>query len=328
MADTLATLAAAPEAPPAIHKLRYTGAGSKLFGIWISNWFLTIVTLSVYHFWGKTKIRRYFHENVLFQEEPFAYLGTGRELFISALKFFAIFVLPLGLVLIAVTFLFQNKTVLIVVPIFYAVVFYCLKLYAQLSGMRYRANRMSWRGIRFALKVRKSEYLKLLITIFVLNLVTLGLYRPYGEYRMLNLLLNNLAYGNQHFTYQGDKRELTSRYWLNWLLVPFTLGLSLMWYRARLQRHIAKSTRLGAMEFRYNITGGQLFWLSFSNALMVLFSFGLLGAYALQRRLQLFIDTLKIRNLPDFKAIKKAEKSADDQGGAADYLGADEDFGF
>lgn len=330
MADNLATPPAptTPEAAPAIHRLRYTGAGSKLFGIWISNWLLTIVTLGIYHFWGKTKIRRYFHENVLFQEEPFAYLGTGRELFISALKFVGIFVLPFVLVLTAVTVIFQNSIVAIVVPIVYAVVYYCLRLYAQLSGMRYRANRMSWRGIRFALKVRKKEYLKLLITIGVLNIVTLGLYRPYGEYRMLNLLLNNLAYGNLHFSYQGDKRELTGRYWINWLLVLPTLGLSLMWYRARLQRHIAKSTRLGAMEFRYNITGGQLFWLAFSNALMVTFSFYLLGAYALQRRLQLFIDTLKIRNLPDFKTIKKAEKSADDQGGSADYLGADEDFGF
>ncbi len=317
-----------PGATPAIHRLRYTGAGSKLFGIWITNWLLTIVTLGVYHFWGKTKIRRYFHENILFQEEPFAYLGTGRELFISALKFVGFFVLPFALLLAAVTFLFQNQIVVIAVPILYAVAFYCLRLYAQLSGMRYRANRMSWRGIRFALKVRRSEYLKLIIKIILLNIVTLGLYRPYGEYRMLNLLLNNLAYGSLHFVYQGDKSELTGRYWLNWLLVPFTFGLSLMWYQARLQRHIAKSTRLDVMEFRYNITGGQLFWLAFSNALMVSVSFGLLGAYALQRRLQLFIDTLKIRNVPDFKAIKKTEKSADDQGGSADYLGADEDFGF
>ncbi len=316
-----------PATDTTVRQLRYTGKGGKLFSLWIVNGLLTILTLGVYHFWAKTKLRRFFHENTFYLDEPFTYLGTGREIFVSALKFVLIFVLPLALVAAGVTIFLQNSIVAIVIPILYAVIFYCIKLYATLSGLRYRANRMSWRGLRFALKVRQKEYLGLIVRITLLNIITLGLYRPYGDALFLKLFINKTAYGNLHFTYEGDAREITRGYWINWILVPFTLGASLLWYRARLLKHIAKSTKLGKLEFRYNITGGQLFWLGFSNALLIMASFGILGAYAMQRKMFLFIDTLRLRGMLDFAAIKKASAEKDGAG-AADYLGADEDFGF
>lgn len=329
--ETSAPTPTPPLANPAqdttVRQLRYTGAGGKLFGIWIVNFLLTILTFGVYHFWAKTKIRRFFHEHTFYLDEPFTYLGTGREIFISALKFVLMFVLPMALVAAAVTFVFHDSAVVFVVPILYAVLFYCIKLYATLSGMRYRANRMSWRGLRFALKVRQKDYLSLVLRVILLNIITLGLYRPYGDAQFLKLFINKAAYGNLHFTYEGDAREITRGYWVNWLLIPFTFGASLLWYRARLLKHIAKSTKLGKLEFRYNITGGQLFWLGFSNGLLIMFSFGILGFYVLQRKMFLFVDTLRLRGMPDFAAIKKAAAEKDGAG-AADYLGADEDFGF
>jgi uncharacterized membrane protein YjgN (DUF898 family) len=326
-AAPLPTATASPATDTTVRQLRYTGKSGKLFGLWIVNFALTILTLGVYHFWAKTKLRRFFHENTLYLDEPFTYLGTGREIFVSALKFVLVFVLPLALLAAGITLLLQDSTAAIVIPILYGVIFYCIKLYATLSGMRYRANRMSWRGLRFALKVRKGEYLSLLLRVSLLNIITLGLYRPYGDAQFLKLFINKAAYGNLHFTYEGDAREITRGYWVNWLLVPFTLGASLVWYRARLHKHIAKSTKLGKLEFRYNITGGQLFWLGFSNTLMIMVSFGLLSFYALQRKMHLFVDTLRLRGMPDFVAIKKAAAETDGAG-AADYLGADEDFGF
>lgn len=326
-AAPLPVTTAEPAADTTVRQLRYTGTSGRLFSIWIVNFVLTILTFSVYHFWAKTKIRRFFHENISYLDEPFTYLGTGREIFVSALKFMFIFVLPFALFAGAISFFFQDSRVTFAVPILYGIIFYGIKLYATLSGMRYRANRMSWRGLRFALKVRKSEYLSLLVRVILLNVVTLGLYRPYGDARFIKLFINSAAYGNMHFTYDGDAREITRGYWINWLLVPFTFGASLLWYRARLLKHIAKSTRLGKLEFRYNITGGQLFWLNFSNGLLLVFSFGLLGFYTMQRKMRLFVDTLRLRGMPDFAAIKKAAAETDGAG-AADYLGADEDFGF
>jgi uncharacterized membrane protein YjgN (DUF898 family) len=310
-----------------IQQLTYTGTGSQLFVIWIGNLFFSFITLGFYHFWAKTKIRRYFHEHTLFMNEPFTYLGTGRELFVSALKFVFLFVIPISTLSFVASIVFRNSWLVFVTPALYLVLFSCLQIYATLSGMRYRANRMSWRGLRFALKVKKKDYLTLIIRIFLLNLVTLGLYRPYGDARFLELFMNNLAYGNQNFRFKGDHRDLTSGYIIYWLLIPFTLGASLNWYNAKLYRHIAKSTRHGLVEFRYNITGGELYWLGVSNWFIMIFSFYLLYPFTMHRKMNQFIETLRIRGTPDFANIKKAsaEKNA---AGMADYLGADEDFGF
>lgn len=310
-----------------IQQLTYTGKSLQLFGLSVSNLFFSFITFGFYHFWAKTKIRRFFHEHIFFMNEPFTYLGTGRELFVSALKFIALFVIPISTLSFVVSIAFHNSWLVFLTPTLYLVLFSCLRIYATLSGMRYRANRMSWRGLRFALKVKKKDYFTLIIRIFLLNLVTLGLYRPYGDARFLELFMNNLAYGNQNFRFKGDPRDLTSGYIIYWLLIPFTLGASLNWYNAKLYRYIAKSTRHGLVEFRYNITGGELYWLGISNFLLIIFSFYLLYPFTMQRKMIQFIETLRIRGTPDFANIKKAptEKNA---AGMADYLGADEDFGF
>ena len=46
----------------------------------IVNVCLTILTLGVYHFWGKAKVRRYLFSHTAFAGDRFAYHGTGKEL--------------------------------------------------------------------------------------------------------------------------------------------------------------------------------------------------------------------------------------------------------
>ncbi|MEQ1651580.1 MAG: DUF898 family protein, partial [Hyphomicrobium sp.] len=200
-------------------------------------------------------------------------------------------------------------------------------IYARLSGLRYRANRLSWRGIRFALRADRKTYLKLVLKITLLNIVTLGLYRPHGDAAIANLFGNNLYYGTLQGSYRGAKADLTRNYLLYWLLWLPSFSCSMYWYRARLQRHLAKSCTLGPMDFRYNVSGGQLFRLAIGNALLLLFTSGLLGHFIVQRNMRLFTRTLKLRGTPDFAQIQRAATEPD-AAGAADYLDLDGDFGF
>ena len=71
---------------PNVHRLSFHGSGGSLFGIQIVNLFLTLVTLGIYSFWGRVKVRKYMMSQSDFEGDRFAYHGTGKELLIGWLK--------------------------------------------------------------------------------------------------------------------------------------------------------------------------------------------------------------------------------------------------
>ncbi|MGB4100522.1 MAG: DUF898 family protein [Alphaproteobacteria bacterium] len=319
------SLPVVPDVQPLVRQLAYDGKSSRLFVITIVNFILTLLTLGVYHFWAKTKVRRFICENTRFMDEPFAYLGNGKEIFVSSLIFVLKVILPTALIFLVVAVVAPSYAPIVGIL---QIAFYTgIYIYARLSGLRYRANRLSWRGIRFSLRADRNTYLKLIIKITVLNFVTLGLYRPHGDAAVANFFGNSLYYGNLRCSYHGDKADLRKNYLLYWLLWLPTLSCSMYWYRARLQRHLAKSCTLGVMDFRYNVSGGQLLRLAFGNGLIMLLSWGVLGHFVVQRNMRLFARTLKLRGTPDFAQIQKAA-AEQDAAGAADYFETDGDFGF
>ncbi len=78
------TTAGTVDATAQTHALSFHGKGGELFGIYLVNALLSIVTLNVYYFWGKTKLRRYLWSHTQFMGDRFEYLGTGKELFKGA----------------------------------------------------------------------------------------------------------------------------------------------------------------------------------------------------------------------------------------------------
>ena len=72
-------------------QFEYVGRLGPLYWIFIKNVLLSIVTLSVYRFWGRTNIRRYLWSNTRFMGDAFEYTGKGSELFAGFLIVFGIF---------------------------------------------------------------------------------------------------------------------------------------------------------------------------------------------------------------------------------------------
>ncbi len=68
---------------PGVRGPSFHGEGGALFGIYIVNLLLTIVTLGVFYFWGKTRVRRYMYSQAAFGGDRFTYHGTGMELLIG-----------------------------------------------------------------------------------------------------------------------------------------------------------------------------------------------------------------------------------------------------
>src|SRR4026209_1202355 len=88
------TAAAPPPAPAgepiAISYVTRPGLGK----IAIINAILIVLTLTVYRFWAKTKVRRHIWSCVHINGEPLEYTGRGVELFLGALIVLSVFFLP------------------------------------------------------------------------------------------------------------------------------------------------------------------------------------------------------------------------------------------
>ena len=72
-----------PERAPT---LRFDGKGSDLFGIFLTNAALTLVTLGVYYFWAKVRVQKYLHQHTSFLGSRCDYHVTGKERFIGFLR--------------------------------------------------------------------------------------------------------------------------------------------------------------------------------------------------------------------------------------------------
>lgn len=76
------------------HELQYDGKTGQVYKIWIVTILLSIVTLGIYRFWGKTRMRRYMTAGMMLAGDRFEYTGTGGELFKGFIKalFFLLFI--------------------------------------------------------------------------------------------------------------------------------------------------------------------------------------------------------------------------------------------
>src|SRR3990170_1067588 len=82
--------------PSSVHALSFHGSGGSLLKLYIVNNILSMMTLGIYWFWGKTKIRQYLYSQFEFMGERLHYTGTGRELFVGGIKASLIFIVIFG----------------------------------------------------------------------------------------------------------------------------------------------------------------------------------------------------------------------------------------
>jgi uncharacterized membrane protein YjgN (DUF898 family) len=270
--------------PPPPSRPFYYGQAGSLAKIAITNALLTICTLGIYRFWGKTRIRRYFWSHVGFLGDRLEYSGTGKELFLGFLV-----------------------AIVILAPVFFG--FYYMEIWAGVDGAaaglvgfgelviifflvqlaifrarRYRLARTQWRGIRCGQSGSTFRYAFLALGWAAVVVITLGLAYPVYRVRLQRYLLENTWFGDRHFSFDGRAGDLFGRWFVTWLLFIFTFGLIYFWYQAREISYLASRTRYGAMEFRSNISAMALFLIHSFYYLAAFFAVGLfagLAVYAL-----------------------------------------------
>ena len=201
----------------------YDGRESEILRIVSVNLILNFMTLGLYRFWAKTRLRRYFLSRIAFLGDRFEYTGTGKELFVGFLIVLAILA-PVGVVFQFLSHyaVSQGLETVVIVQTAYALMFYFLIQIAVYRAQRYRLSRTSWRGIRGGQSGSAILYALFAMMWSVITLITLGLAYPLMRRSLQGYKINNARFGDESFHFEGGAGALC----LAWIL-PWT-GLALV----------------------------------------------------------------------------------------------------
>lgn len=233
----------------------YDGEAGALFRIVFRNTLLGLLTFGFYRFWGKTRLRRYLWAQLRLFGDRLEYTGTAMELFLGFL--IALAVLVPVVVAFKIVELLTGPVGLVtqvaVQAVYFALLGFLIGV-AVFRARRYRLTRTAWRGIRLGQSGASVRYALLWMGYTLLTIVTLGLARPVGEVGLQRFLVTNTWLGSVRFEFEGRARDLFWRWLPCLILVPFTLGLSLMWYAALRVRYFATCTRFSTLGFALPVT--------------------------------------------------------------------------
>jgi len=307
-------------------RLTFHGSGGTLFGIYVVNILLTIVTLGFYRFWGKVKVRRFMLSQTAFEGDRFAYHGTGKELLLGFVKALLFVGMPITALSTAAR-LSGDVKILIATQVFtYLLVFTFIPI-AMVGARRYRLSRISWRGIRFSFRGRAWAFVRIFMLATLLNAVTLSLYYPFFQARQQAFMVSNSHFGRRPFRFDGRGRDLFGAYVVTLLLLVPTLGLYLFWFNARKTRYLWDHTYFEMARFRSTMTGGALLVQSLVNVIMLILTLGLAWPWVLLRRARFEFSCLSVEGPLDLAGIVQEPQLATATGDAlSSLLGADVGF--
>lgn len=294
--------------PTNAHALQYDGKLKILYGIFMRTFLWRILTLGIYSFWGKTRLRQYLASSFKIGNDRFEYSGTALELLKGLLKVFIFFILPFVVIEMGLSLFFtyiQNLNISEImntiakvgqktVDGLSGVLFFLGATYPKYAFFRYMSPRIQWRGIRFKLVTTFTQYLSRICKNKFMNIITLGLRIPKSDHIYTQYLSNALFFGDTHFTFEGNPKELFSINLKTLLLSIFTLGFSRCWYQAALNRYRFKHLKLGNIQFSCSQTGYQLFKLHVGNLLILVLTLGFGIPIIYHRKAKLFSRTMTI----------------------------------
>lgn len=294
-----------------------------LFAIHLVNVVLKWVTLNIYHFWGKTRIREYLWSQQSYDGDRFEYSGRGMDLFMGFIKAVAaIIVLAIAAVILLPEVGNMMDLVFTLPAAAVGAASYFLMALAGYTARGYLLSRTRWRSIRFAQEGSAAGYAGLAFGHGLLVVLTLGLYWPIRRHILLRYKINNTWFGRTGFVYDGSGKDLFGKFLLSYLLTIPTLGLCWFWYMPHDAEYVAAHTRLQNVRFQLTYTGGQLLWLRASNLLLSLVTFGLAYPWVTLRNIRFLFDHLRFEGNLDYELILQSIEEAPRTGeGLAEIFG-------
>ena len=333
---------------------RFDGRGGEFFFLLLKNFFLSLITLGIYSFWGKTRQRVYLWSHTHLWGEPLEYTGTGKELFLSFL-----IVMPVFLVLFfASGILFQFIPTL--GPLLFYLVFLFIWQFASYRALRFRLTRTRWRGIRGNMSGSALNYAWKGMLYWLAILFSLGILYPWANARMVKLRMDKVWFGDRRFTFTGPARVLYKSFFvalalgagvtmlagaavafafysmygtygdpqiagqhysdLFLIVLLFYLALLLLitivtsFFRAAWFRWFIGYLNTGDIRTRSTLTGGQFFRVTLGNILLTVCTAGLGYAWAYLGNLGVRVNSIEFAGDPDLNSLLQDSQEAPSRG--------------
>ncbi|UZP66417.1 YjgN family protein [Desulfovibrio mangrovi] len=325
--------------------VQFTGSGWELFKIWIVNFLLTILTLGIYHFWAKVRVRKYLWAHTVVEGEPLEYTGTGKELFFGFLIVVGVFILYMvaQVLLERIHPGLSALAVLVLMPFWF---------FATYRAIRYRLTRTRWRGIRFNLSGSAWKYMFVAMGQALLNLITLMLWYPKSRAVISNRIVNNMWYGKRRFWFTGKAKPLYISFLVavlgvaafgaaGFILSDLPAALSLLngnpgedaakafgkamlvfygmvflgsmfsyWFFGVYIRWQVANTRFPDIRLRSVVTGRGLLWLQLSNLLLLICTLGLATPWLVTRAMRYYLNTMEVEGSLDYVHLEQDAQEA------------------
>ena len=196
----------------------YFGTAKQIFWLSIVTSFLSVVTLGIYRFWAKTRIRRYIWSSIRIGGDAMEYTGSGLEKllgFLIAVVVLAIYmgVVQLLLMYFGLQLFIEPETVeqaLAQIGAIYASLFAVvpLMLYAKFRARRYRMSRTRWRGIRFGMDKAAWGYVWRAMVHWLVTILSLGILTPRMSFYLEKYMTDRTYYGDTVFVQNGKWTDL------------------------------------------------------------------------------------------------------------------------
>ncbi|MDC0738412.1 DUF898 family protein [Cognatishimia sp. SS12] len=217
----------APPAEPTVGSTDFAGRRWRLFRMTIGLGLLTVLTLGLYRFWMKTKLRRWYWSAFRPLGHPVEYVGDPWEKllgFLIAVVFLAFYIGVVNLLLMFASFSLFNGNVAAYFLSFLGVI--PLWFYARYRARRYVLARTRWQGIRFGLAPGAWGYARRALWHWFLTLITCGLLWPRKAFYLEKFITDRTFFGDQSLRQEGRWTGLL-RPWLGVWLPLFALAVFL-----------------------------------------------------------------------------------------------------
>ena len=224
--------------------IAWQGKASNYIGLSFKVFLLKLLTLGIYHFWGKTEVRKKLWSHAELNAQPLEYTGRGMELFLGFLVVVFVFFLPLALIMAGLEIYFgsgswQHVTGIAVV---YALAIYLTGV-AIYSARRYRLSRTQWRGIRGAMVGSAWAYGFKFIIYNIINIGTLFLAYPWTQFTLERILTNETRFGQEPMQLTGTSKPLFAAYMVPWIgmLIGYALLFVLFFDKGRVMMEMSQN---------------------------------------------------------------------------------------